>query len=53
MWIEGRIGIVITVGDLDIWLGIVETEESGIELGREEDWNMDKDQGLRKIDKVI
>jgi len=38
----GKIGIVITVEDLDIWLEIVGIGEWRAELGREEDWNMDR-----------
>jgi len=37
MWIGGRIGIIITAEDLDIWLETVETEEQKTELEREGD----------------
>jgi len=35
--------IVITMGNLNIWLEIVEIEEWETELGKVEDWNMDKE----------
>jgi len=35
--------------DLDIWSDIIETGERGLELGRVEDWNMDRDEEERKI----
>ena len=41
IWIE-KTETVMAVGDLDIWLGIVGIEEQRTELGREEDWNMNK-----------
>jgi len=32
------------VRDLDTWLGIVRVEGQRTELGREEDWNMNKEE---------
>jgi len=53
MWIE-EIGIITSVGNLDIWLEIVEIKGQEIELGREKDWNMDRGWQWRGItDKII
>ena len=41
MWIR-KIEIVIIAGELNIWLEIIGIEEQGIELKKEEDWNMDR-----------
>ena len=39
-WI-GRIEIIITMGNLDIWQEIVEIEEQEAKFERVEDWNME------------
>ena len=38
-----RIEIAITVEDSDIWLETVGIEELEVELGKKEDWNIDKE----------
>jgi len=39
-----RIGIVTTVKVVDIWQGVVRIEEQRAELGRVEDWNVEKEE---------
>ena len=39
-----KIGIVTTVKVLDIWQGIVRIEKQRAELGRVEDWNVEKEE---------
>ena len=41
MWTKEN-GIVIAVGDLNIWLEIVRTEGQETKLERKEDWNIDR-----------